>query len=944
MTSRSSGASKGGSAGERPRSSAAGRSIFRRDAGALDAAVVPPPATYRNRLAVSGTRTSARLSVAHTAAPPSWNNPPEERDEDDLSGHASDHADDSPLDEALEAEVQEALKSSPVVQGLQSLADAQRAAIQDVRDVSLDAQQRLRALASPSPVHGQDASDAQPAHAPSRVDDILDVSESAALRIRALQDELHRTEEQLQRAVAQIEQQTVAAHVPMTTPRARAPTKFRAGAPCRLIEFSSRKTSNMPGPLDRFVKRLSPTSGALAAHVEREVEQFRAPRMPSVPERRAPSRAKASASREVKHFHSYDKEERLAIEEADEVGPERRSPVEAGIRDRNGYLVENFVVDDDDKISITSTESTDDDSCSTAQEEVDSAESASEEDRRQAAIAAAYERSQAKCPPHEPLLRFSAKPADLSTLRVPAIRVKRRSSRSHIVDLLLNNWLRGNPADVEGIHLSEFLRQLRLLHPSYAISVFYVLLKRIRPLSNSLFKLLFRCVEEYLPSHMRAFAFAYRRVNRKSKTQEQDQGKAPKPTTRAPTIADITDIATAVGKFHNAYRAYARDHKGLRHRTIFQCLEPDQQSAFADLALTTEEAIEAMSNDEMMELWRLRHGIKSSAGMLARLRALKFPGDPMEPSIWAQFLRSFKLTLLQAATVHQPPAAEIARVFLFACPYIFLRNEVMSRKPRDLASAVQLVMHNLNDSGFLRSATSERLQASTMSKEGAPTARPHLPFPRRDTADGVVVHQRRDNTSADGGTRPQRAPETTGRDDRKPPSNPTRSVSFTSVAKCARCGRDGHTIDTCITKHRADGSLLPTQPPDEYKARKLAAVAAAKARLEAVAGIQQDSSSGTEDVEAEAWAQLQDDAKDHEVLDDYHDDDDAVLHVCDDNDHLTPHAAARPTTGIWPSAFIRHLAESRPLVLYDAVRSVASATGSQPHRLPTRMTRLGRAR
>ena len=152
-------------------------------------------------------------------------------------------------------------------------------------------------------------------------------------------------------------------------------------------------------------------------------------------------------------------------------------------------------------------------------------------------------------PLHRPLLFLSA---PLVPLHRPLL-------------FLLNNWLRSNFKSVKVAHVFEFLRLLRLLPSEYAISIYYAVVKRLMPVSKRFFKIIYRFVIAYLPEHKRLINKVYNRYhkkNGKSKKGPNDK-RGHKPTLKAPTIAKITDIVDATGRFSNEYRAYARDHEGF---------------------------------------------------------------------------------------------------------------------------------------------------------------------------------------------------------------------------------------------------------------------------------------------------------------------------------------------------------------------------------------------
>jgi hypothetical protein len=229
--------------------------------------------------------------------------------------------------------------------------------------------------------------------------------------------------------------------------------------------------------------------------------------------------SRASKERDLRR---YDKEERTAIRNSVAIGHEPASPdsVNGRVVDENGFQRDSFCTtdasergadegderDNDDSLSFTSdTESTDDDSCTTASNGGNSVEDKSERAARLDVIAKAMFKAKSKSKiSAKPAIHLSASGSDLTTIRSTDIRIKRRTPRTPVIELILNKWLQCDVATISVDHVAEFLRLLRLLAPEYAISVYYVLVKRIRPLSMTLFKFLYRCVVDYLPEHKQA--------------------------------------------------------------------------------------------------------------------------------------------------------------------------------------------------------------------------------------------------------------------------------------------------------------------------------------------------------------------------------------------------------------------------------------------------------
>jgi len=880
------------SAGGRPRREAAASSrrlfdLAKEPVSRRGAAAKAPPSS--KSVAVARVSPSAAVSPFDRYPPP--------RQDPELSGEGSVHEErPSEDDEDAHAEQGGAGQvahgqecpppASPVVEVLSALVDQQRAAIVAIRSVSLSAQKEIEALSHPDSNSGGSASAAV----------IPTLSEEAMSRIGALQDALKINEARLAVAVEE-EEKLVAqasggshmrAPVPHRVPASSAPK--RNGKPV----FKSRYSGYSPdGPMDAVVQRFgNPTEAALAAHLEREKSYWR---------------------RERKHPSAYDEEEQAAFRSGRWMGPENRSPEQYTGKPLSKHLYERdgFCVDDSDaSITASSQGTTDDCTCTTASNAADSSESESEQQCRLDVIKLSLARSAAKTDGNSDIFRLSASGKQLHALRATDIRVKRRNRRSHIVDLILNVWLRCDPANLQVEHVAELLRQLRLLPPEEAISIFYILVKRFKPLSTSFFKFLYRCIIGYQPRLKRSFGHAYRSVQAKQKKTSKTLLKQPKPTVRAPVLKDITDIAHVVGQFYNDYRAYQRDHKGVHHKSLFQCLSPDQAATFSAMTLVSEDELDAMTDEQVLEQWRTTFGWKSSAAVLQAISQVKFTGDYLSPAIWADFHRRFLLVLNQAPAAHQPPAPEIARLFIFACPSRLLVKDVMAYKPKELSKALSLVLERLNDSGFLRSAAdihrsnpADAAPAARSRQAPAPNARSGLfaprapngqstsaPPQRHQPRDGVVPHF---NDAAEGGAyvRQHRVPEAGGA---AQPAVPTRRPA---APTCKRCKREGHTEDACISKHDVNNVLLPVQEPAVYEARRAAAVRAAAARIAAVNAVEDQHSTASSDIDADAHAFLHDNYDTYSAEDNDPDHSDtAINNVCQLADLSSEDFSSRSTS------------------------------------------------
>jgi hypothetical protein len=278
--------------------------------------------------------------------------------------------------------------------------------------------------------------------------------------------------------------------------------------------------------------------------------------------------AKQLRNFEQQRSHFFDNDERQAIIYGEDIRSEARSQESVSGRnlDANGYELDGFVAGDDDEDLLFSDDgaSTDDNSCTTDSDDVHDDESDFEETRRMAAIAQVTLQSKSKG------ITLSASGSALSALRSADIYIRRRTSRSHLLDLILNHWLRCDLTALSEEHVAEFLKQLRGLKLEYAISVYFIQCKHIKPISLSFFKFLYRCIAACLPNHKSTFARAYRDVlEKEAKLKRNTPPPTPgaarseqpaKPTLKAPILHDITDMATVVGHFYSEYRAYRKDH------------------------------------------------------------------------------------------------------------------------------------------------------------------------------------------------------------------------------------------------------------------------------------------------------------------------------------------------------------------------------------------------
>jgi hypothetical protein len=406
------------------------------------------------------------------------------------------------------------------------------------------------------------------------------------------------------------------------------------------------------------------------------------------------------------------------------VQHEARSPdsVHGRITDANGFERDDFCTSDGhgSSLSFTSdTSSTDDDSCTTASDGGNSVESKRQRATRLDIIAKAMCKVKSASSTDKAPLRMSASGHELASLRSRDIKVKRRTPRTPVIELILNKWLHSDVSEISVDHVAEFLRLLKMVQPEYAISIYYCLIKRIRPLSSSLFKFLYRCIIEYLPDHKRCLVHAFRNVVDKEVKEARKSPSVPiskplefdrpavkiRPTLRPPTLNDITDIAAVVGKFHNEYRAYVRDHQGNACRSMFQCLSPDQAVSFAAIVMQPEAILDKMDEEELLEVWRTCFGLQSSASVLSALSSMQFKGDVLSIASWAEWHRRVVLMTKQAPAAKLPPGKILAKRFIMGCPSAFVRDDLLAMEASCVDTALHLVICRLKDHGFIRAAS-----------------------------------------------------------------------------------------------------------------------------------------------------------------------------------------------------------------------------------------------
>jgi hypothetical protein len=606
-------------------------------------------------------------------------------------------------------------------------------------------------------------------------------------------------------------------------------------------------------------------------------------------------KSRRPAKIERKFSGRFDKEEREAIRRSDRITAEEASPdsVQGRQVNRDGYEEDDFCVDDSFKDLVSEEESSDDDgSCTTLDSELElsSDEEDFEADARTAAIHAAFETAKAKSK-SGPFLLCSCSAEELHRHRLTEITIKRPTSRSHVVELILNSWLRSDIATVKLKQIEEFLRLLSITPLDYALSIYYALAKRIRPVSNSFYKLLFRCISNYLPEHIPVFGRAHRDVWEREKKEATVTPATPtlqpyaanpersaglerrKPSTRAPQLSDIHNIRDATGNFYNAYKAYDRDWRGFDHKSIFECMTPNQAAEFVSLCRMPEDKVAALPTEEFMELWREKCGFRSSAAVVKALESVSFSGPYLTPSSWSLYHQRFAAVLLQAPSPHHPPGKTLAKLFMNNCGVQYLATDVLAFEPGSHTAARDLVLDRINDGGFLQSPELQQAVSSAESAQRRRTeanqrpldstvrldgprhdGRPSRPDAQRHNDDKFRRRDDRPHDQAKQTPRPLDRQQDTGKVQTLAPAPATPNVV------CTRCGRPGHTINECVAKHDASRALLPPVDDATYERRKAAALAIAKKRLQGVHALRDERhSSDTEDIDGEAVSILQHD-------------------------------------------------------------------------------------
>jgi hypothetical protein len=163
----------------------------------------------------------------------------------------------------------------------------------------------------------------------------------------------------------------------------------------------------------------------------------------------------------------FDGEERDAILYGDDITAEVRSQdSQPYVADCNGYSRENnFVVndDDDDRDSLSSegNDSTDDDTCSECSDDDDEPRDSTTERKLRMALIDEHRTSMIKKAKGQHPFYYTAHESAIPALCIPDARVKRPTSRSTLINLIINSWLAGDIRRLDMMQVSEFMRLVK---------------------------------------------------------------------------------------------------------------------------------------------------------------------------------------------------------------------------------------------------------------------------------------------------------------------------------------------------------------------------------------------------------------------------------------------------------------------------------------------------
>jgi len=769
----------------------------------------------------STSRSNPRVSLEVRSLPDSF--PDAQVLSDDLSFHSASGA---PLD-LLEASSLEALEAA--------LADNST----DIRDLAAAHSELVSALSPPAPPHSSEERPAGPP-APSVVRDLL----SAQAKLRSL----GARSEQLSAAVASLKSSASDASW----------KEVRGQKPKRKVSLAPEPPSTS---IRQFMVPVANRYDALRAVVDSNAAAFDARLAATKPRPKAKTKAiRADASVAMS---SRARENLLAsagVLDADERGgvsasrrihtdSEASADIDSLERDGNGYGVDGWVQPDDD---VTF----DPDYVPSGTEQSSSSRSRSHSRSSSRSRRSVSPRSQGIA---KAMADFRASHIFYQRSDAPPVNgqahvtstVWRRTSRLRNLSSTIDEWLElPSVALLDADDVRTFVHHVSKVEPHYTLPLF---VKLVTSFAHELqfLELLALCVSRSLPLHAQIFSEALYQSSTSHSALDAwpplcppvDRPSPPStrgiyppsavrpvvmPTERPPRIADITDISALTSSFAFQYRAYERSHTiaGVQPLTMFDCLSHQQQKSFCLFCSVPQDRAALESNEQFLERCRETWGVKSTAGAISSLSAVRLKGDPLLRASWVTLQADFSALLDTIPQSAMPPAQSLVKCFIQTCDFDFMASSLTALRPRTWGAALTAALTLLQDVHFLNDARVFR-------------ARQHKPFDRRDRNDGRRDDRRHDGkpqrsapVSRNPASRPEhrasrdRPQKQASASDRRPPAaspaapRQPSSSSSQGAAVCHRCGKPGHTVSQCISRHHADGHILDQLPQEEYLANK----------------------------------------------------------------------------------------------------------------------------
>jgi hypothetical protein len=520
------------------------------------------------------------------------------------------------------------------------------------------------------------------------------------------------------------------------------------------------------------------------------------------------------------------REERQAEAKAEDIAYEPRSQEQDGSDlDENGYMRDDFVVDDDLASSVTSdVDSSSDTSlyCDSQPPEVDAELPGICLD----AVTVCY-------PTRSPPFPFSCTD-DERLARSHPITFKTPGHRVLEMELLLSSWVQCDLSTITHRRLAFFFELLHHNESEFVASVFKHFIRRFEFISLPFCRFVWKVIKACTLQHASLFSDCWNRYHvlpatRQQQSLQNQQAATPPdaspqpqrsaPRTRRPEIKHLDDIKHFMSVFLVEYGKYERDHRKSNYGfdSLFQCLTPAQQKTLSSTTSTPLNDCMALSNDDVCELVRFAFGKKSIAAADQFLKSIRFTGDSLVPADWSKFFQLFTESVQEIHHRAMPPSDKIAKTFLRACPFPYMRSTLLIRKHADLDDALNHVNALLNDPEFLRDTS----KALALAKQQHPRDRdrPHA------------------NHSSRGDPKPAHEPTQFPRHPLPPPVHGQSAAPLQRRGPpCARCQREGCVASLCIRRRDKDGAELPRLDNDEYKRRK-EAIQAKGASTAAVAAI-----------------------------------------------------------------------------------------------------------